>query len=100
MSCESGTNDTLGEAGNFLAECFSGDGEGEHGHLAVDPNAATASSGEAGEFVSPRKKAKGAAGLPPRVKTEEANAANGKNQETPLAMKAGAYRLNKLMEVR
>jgi hypothetical protein len=119
-SCESGTNDTLGEAGNFLAECFSGDPDGEHGHLAVDPNAPIVESAEgesntptmgntenlppdvAGgdvEFVSPRKKAKGAA-----VKVETAGVgaetAQGKSLETPLAMKAGAYRLNKLMEVR
>lgn len=124
-SCESGTNDTLGEAGNFLAECFSGDGDGEHGHLAVDPNAAPVANAE-GESNTPtmgntenstadavggempaRKKAKGAEGVAVKTEEEEVSeevseevAASGKNQETPLAMKAGAYRLNKLMEVR
>jgi hypothetical protein len=106
-SVDSGGDGTLGEAGNFLAECFSGDGDGEHGHLAHEPHEAT-QGGEgapeeaaAGEVGSPtrtsprRKKAKGAM----HVSTEGA-AEQGKNQETPLAMKAGAYRLNKLMEVR
>jgi hypothetical protein len=120
-SCESGTNDTLGEAGNFLAECFSGEGEGEHGHLAVDTNAAAVHA--EGESSTPtmenttavvegepsKKKNKGADGqampaLPP-IKTEgdedpATTTAEGKKQETPLALKAGAYRLNKLMEVR
>lgn len=118
-SCESGTNDTLGEAGNFLAECFSGDGDGEHAHLVVDPNAApvenaggesntptmgnteNSAAATAGGESPARKKAKGADGI--AVKTEEEEtadvAAAGKTAETPLAMKAGAYRLNKLMEV-
>ncbi|KAL7517455.1 hypothetical protein ACHAWX_002376 [Stephanocyclus meneghinianus] len=95
-SCESGTEGTLGEAENFLAECFSGDAaEGEDHDHAV-PIAAAAGMHE-DVFCSPKKKPKVAG--PARVSSEgEAEQEQEKHQETPLAMKAGAYRLNKLME--
>lgn len=80
-----------------MAECFSGDAaEGEDHDHALPVAAAAGMHNDV--FYSPKKKPKVAG--PARVSTEgEAEQEQEKNQETPLAMKAGAYRLNKLMEV-
>ena len=115
-SASPGTSDTLGEAGNFLAECFSGDGEGEQGNLAVDTNAAAASAsakkdgestpttenkvGGGQAFSSPAKKKAKVVPIKTEKGSEVAEEKVQPNPETPLALKAGAYRLNKLMEVR